>query len=199
MRSDYANSKPRKSKPRGKRSTPAKAAAPAPRPVSPLKLVLGLVVIAAFGYMLWFLKHDDEASAAAEKIEKVAPATEKQVVVKAPVVKDALPPMPKEEWTYQKELENKQVEVDVPVRSNEPTRPYQMQCGSFRKDSQAQELKAVIAFQGLEAQVRKSAGSSGDWYKVVLGPYDQKRQAERDRHTLQRAGVNGCMIWYWQG
>ncbi|MCH1918107.1 SPOR domain-containing protein [Shewanella sp. A3A] len=199
MRSDYANSKPRKSKPRGKRSTPAKATAPAPRPVSPLKLVLGLAVIVAFGYMLWFLKNDDAATEAQQRVEKVAPATEKPVVVKAPVLKDALPPIPKEEWTYQKELENKQVEVDVPAASNQPARPYQMQCGSFRKDSQAQELKAVIAFQGLEAQVRKVAGTNGDWYKVILGPYDQKRKAERDRHSLQRAGVNGCMIWFWQG
>ncbi|KFZ37804.1 sporulation protein [Shewanella mangrovi] len=197
MRSDYANSKPRKPRQRGKSKASKPAAAPVtPHKVSPLKLVVGLAVVVAFFYALWFLKHDDTEAVSSNGTEQ------KVVEVKVPTTsskpKDALPPKPKEEWTYQKELENKQVEVDVPEKANQPTRPYQMQCGSFRKDSQAQELKAVIAFQGLEAQVRKVNGSSGDWYKVILGPYDHKRQAERDRHTLQRAGVNGCMIWFWQ-
>lgn len=196
MRSDYANSKPRKSKPRGKRPAPAKKPTPpaTPRQVSPLRLLIGCVVVAAFAYLLWFLKNDDVAPAPAAVQSQ---ATNVKPVVVKPKPQDALPPKPKQEWTYQKELENKQVEVDVPDRAKQPTRPYQMQCGSFRKDSQAQELKAVIAFQGLEAQVRKVKGSSGNWYKVILGPYDHKRQAERERHTLQRAGVNGCMIWYW--
>ena len=59
-------------------------------------------------------------------------------------------------------------------------------------------MKALIAFQGLTAQVRQTQGTKGTWYKVVLGPYDTKRAAERERHALQRAGINGCQIWYWE-
>ncbi len=72
-----------------------------------------------------------------------------------------------------------------------------MQCGSFRKQGQAEELKARIAFQGFEAQVRPSEGSSGRWYRVIIGPYESKRLAEKQRHTLQRAKINGCKIWLW--
>ena len=96
-------------------------------------------------------------------------------------------------------LENKEVKVDIPKQSDKPSRPYQMQCGSFRKQSQADALKAKIAFQGLEAMVRKVSGKKGEWYKVVLGPYPKKRHAERERHKLQRGGVNGCQIWFWEG
>lgn len=71
---------------------------------------------------------------------------------------------------------------------------YQLQCASFRQESQANEMKAVIAFQGLEAQVRQVEGTTGVWYKVALGPYERKRDAERKRHTLQNAGINGCQI-----
>ncbi|MDT3319883.1 SPOR domain-containing protein [Shewanella sp. SP1S2-4] len=115
----------------------------------------------------------------------------------APPKKDpnALPPQPKEEWTYLNELENKHVEVDIPdvVATRSPMQ-YQLQCASFRQESQANEMKAVIAFQGLEAQVRQVEGTTGVWYKVALGPYERKRDAERKRHTLQNAGINGCQI-----
>jgi cell division protein FtsN len=74
---------------------------------------------------------------------------------------------------------------------------YLMQCGSFRAASQAQKMKATIAFQGLEAQVRPSDGKSGRWHRVILGPYDSKRLAEKHRHSLQKANINTCKIWNW--
>ncbi|MCU7994163.1 SPOR domain-containing protein [Shewanella glacialipiscicola] len=129
-----------------------------------------------------------------EETAEPVPVAEPVVV---PLKKDpnALPPQPKEEWTYLKELENKHVEVDIPdvVASRTPVL-YQLQCASFRQESQANEMKAVIAFQGLEAQVRQIEGTTGIWYKVALGPYERKRDAERKRHTLQKAGINGCQI-----
>ena len=123
--------------------------------------------------------------------------TTETAVLIVPPKKDpnALPPQPKEEWTYLNELENKHVEVDIPdiVASRTPMQ-YQLQCASFRQESQANEMKAVIAFQGLEAQVRQVEGTTGVWYKVALGPFERKRDAERKRHTLQKAGINGCQI-----
>ena len=50
---------------------------------------------------------------------------------------------------------------------------------------------------GLESQVRSSEGKNGLWYRVILGPYETKRAAERDRHKLQRAKIYGCAIWNW--
>jgi len=126
----------------------------------------------------------------------VAAPVEEQPVVEVPK-KDpnALPPKPKEEWTYLDELENKHVEVDIPdVVATRAPQQYQLQCASFRQESQANQMKAVIAFQGLEAQVRQIEGTSGTWYKVILGPYERKRDAERKRHTLQNAGINGCQL-----
>lgn len=106
-----------------------------------------------------------------------------------------MPPKPKEEWTYLDELENKHVEVDIPdVVATRAPQQYQLQCASFRQESQANQMKAVIAFQGLEAQVRQIEGTSGTWYKVILGPYERKRDAERKRHVLQNAGINGCQL-----
>ena len=185
MSRDYANKpKPRRNT-RGKKTTKQQ-----PKSFPILALLFVVMCIGAFGYFLWSIKDSAETAPQTTKIEQPKPKPRK---------KDELPPKPKEQWEYQDMLKNKEVEVDLPKKSDKPSRPYQMQCGSFRKQSQADALKAQIAFQGLEAIVKKVKGSSGEWHKVVLGPYPRKRQAERDRHILQRAGVNGCQIWFWEG
>lgn len=45
----------------------------------------------------------------------------------------------------------------------------------------------------MTSRVIKKEGSS--WYRVVLGPYKFKRDAEKDRHKLQRAKIEPCAIW----
>lgn len=106
---------------------------------------------------------------------------------------EVLPEMPEPQWEYENTLKIQEVEVEIPEQ-NKSTRPYQMQCGSFRQKSDAESLKAKIAFQGLNSTVKKT----GSWYRVILGPYDRKRTAEKERHKLQRAKINGCMIWHWR-
>jgi cell division protein FtsN len=187
---DYANRKPTKGK---AKSTRRKSQTPAPRRFPLLLLLVTAGLVGGFGYFLWSINNSSSGDTEPVVVEQ----PKKPVVKKDP---NALPPKPKELWTYQQELENKQVEVDIPDADKaKPSRPYQMQCGSFRTLSQAEEMKAVIAFQGLSANIRKVKGTTGDWHKVSLGPYDSKRQVERERHTLQKAGINGCIILFWQG
>lgn len=190
---DYANRKPTK---KGKANTSRRKQAPAPKRFPLVLLLITLTLLGGFGYFLWSINNSAESTESTEA--PVIEQAQEQVKPKPKKDPNALPPVPTEKWTYQEALQNKQVEIDLPEEVK-PTRPYQMQCGSFRKESQANEMKAVIAFQGLEAQVRKVKGTSGIWYKVVLGPYERKRAAERHRHVLQRGGLNGCMIWFWEG
>lgn len=112
---------------------------------------------------------------------------------KTPIKEEVLPEKPQPKWDYVDTLKTKEVKVDIP-KEIKPTKPYQMQCGSFRNKSDAESLKASIAFQGLESLVKKT----GSWYRVILGPYDRKRVAEKQRHKLQRAKINGCQIWLWR-
>ncbi|AQS40436.1 sporulation related protein [Shewanella psychrophila] len=188
---DYAKRSPaRKGKAKPK-TTRRKSQAPAPRRFPLVLLLVTLALLAGFGYFLWSINNSAE-----DLDEKEGPVVE-QADVKPTKKKDpkALPPKPKEKWTYQQELENKEVEVDVP-EVTAPTHNYQMQCGSFRTQSQADQMKAVIAFQGLESDISKVRGTTGDWYKVSLGPYERKRQAEKHRHILQKAGIDGCFLMY---
>jgi len=163
-----------------------KAPPPTPKPALPwLRIVVTLVLVGLFAYFLWAIKSKSSAVKTEELEQKSAPVAQEQ---------DALPDMPKEEWEFIKSLPEYTVEVEVEEQQQSSVR-YLMQCGSFKINNQAQELKAKIAMQGLEAQVRNSEGSS--WYRVILGPYESKRHAEADRHQLQKAKINGCVIWNW--
>lgn len=104
------------------------------------------------------------------------------------------------DFSFYDELENKTVEVpdEEPkiVTKTRSTKRYIMQCGSFRKKTSAETLRAQIAMNGFEANIKPSVEKSGKrWFRVVLGPYDSKRFAERERHQLERNNINNCRIW----
>lgn len=160
--------------------------APAPeKPSLPwIRIIITCALVAGFSYFLWSLKTNTPVPVENTANSTQAPKTTDE---------DALPEIPEEEWEFIKSLPEYTVEIDD-KQQDQPIILRLMQCGSFRKESQAHELKARIAFQGLESQVRTK---SGRWYRVILGPYENKRLAEKDRHILQRAKINGCKIWNW--
>ncbi|MFT4994646.1 MAG: cell division protein FtsN [Paraglaciecola sp.] len=160
-------------------------AAPLPpkRSLPWLRIIITLGLLGGFVFLLWSIK-DKGAD----------PVTGPQPAVSDAV--DALPDMPEEEWDFIKSLPEYTVEVDVQDRPLSDQQ-YLMQCGSFRVKAQAEKMKAQIAFQGLEAQVRPSENGSGRWHRVILGPYTSKRRAETHRHTLQKAKITTCKIWNW--
>ena len=183
----------------------------AARSVAWIKVVFAILVVGAFVAGLWYLK-DSGAGASSDpateftqdgagnSVNKFSSGANKKTI-EVPVTatsdeRDPLPVLAEEQWEFIEGLPSYSVEVEVNELPNADRR-YLMQCGSFRKKSQAEELRATIAFQGMESQVLESKGSKGIWYRVVLGPYESKRDAERDRHTLRSARVNRCQIWNW--
>ena len=147
---------------------------------------VALLLMGVFGYGLFFLSNEPAP-------EPVQPVEITPVIVpEKPKKTDPLPPLPEEKWEYMKELPDKEIKVEA-KEQKAPEIPYIMQCGAYKTRAQAEERKMDIAFQGLSSEIRKKANSS--WYRVVLGPYPYKRQAEKDRHKLQRAKIEPCAIW----
>lgn len=145
----------------------------------PVLIILALVLITFLGYFIF--------------VEDKPEATKVQEHVFIKKKEEALPKKPIDKWEYVDDLKVKEVEVDLP-KKKASTKTYQMQCGSFKTKKQAESLKAKIAFQGLNSQIKKT----GNWYRVILGPYKRKRLAERDKHKLQRSKVYGCAVWLWR-
>ncbi len=162
---------------------------PAPKKTRrPLPVRSGLIAIAAvsiFGYGLTFLSQSPEPPK--KQVSRPAPAPKPKATKK-----EVLPPPPAQEWDYEKILPNKEIEVTAKELVVSEI-PYIMQCGAYKTMAQAEERKAMIAFQGITSKIRKKEESS--WYRVVLGPYKFKRDAERDKHKLQRAKIEPCAIW----
>ncbi len=151
----------------------------------PIVRLLGVfTLVIGFGVFLWSIKDNVEEEVDTQVSRPVAPTEE------------ALPELPEEEWEYIKTLPGYEVEVDIKEQEQSDKR-YLMQCASFRTRAQAEEMKAKIAFQGLEALIRHSTGSNGDWFRVILGPFESKRDAEKVKHSLRKVNIATCQIWYW--
>ena len=146
--------------------------------------LLALLLAGGFGYGLYLLNSDPEPAPAPQHSEPVA--------VQKPKPQKALPPPPKEKWDYMKSLPKRQVEV-VAKELKISKVPYVLQCGAYKKKSQAESRKVAIAFQGLKSRVIKKPGSS--WYRVILGPFTFRRDAEKNRHILRRVKIEPCAIW----
>jgi cell division protein FtsN len=185
---DYVKRKPASRKKASAKQQPAPTST-----VAKFKVTLAICVLIAFGVGIYWLGTIEDVSVQQTQevtAEETLPTHE--VIESSIDAKDPLPELPEEEFKFFAELPGYEVKVDV--EAIESDKRYLMQCGSFRAYGQADEMRAKMAFVGLEPQIR---GSQNGWYRVVLGPYTSKRRAEKDRHTLQRTNINSCQIWLW--
>ncbi len=72
---------------------------------------------------------------------------------------------------------------------------YFLQAGAFQNESDAESLKAKIAFAGFEANVKSvNLPDKGTLYRVRLGPYKSSDEANRVKTTLSQNGINAAMV-----
>jgi cell division protein FtsN len=164
------------------------------RSLSVMRISMTLLLLAGFVGFLWHIKHN-KPETVNEPVQSEAVANPKVVEQEQPEF-EPLPDIPEEDWQFFTLLPETSVKVEVNQQTQSDKR-YLMQCGSFRNPIQAESTRARIALQGLESIVRESNGDTGIWYRVILGPYESVRSAEKDRHVLQQINMNGCAIWYW--
>ncbi|MGC9421028.1 SPOR domain-containing protein [Vibrio sp.] len=146
--------------------------------------LLALILLSGFIYGLYRLSLAPEPPAPQSAGRQQSQSSKTQT--------QTIPPRPTEKWDYVESLPNREIEVIAKEQVISEI-PYIMQCGAYKTLQQAETRKLDIAFQGLSSKIRKKENSS--WYRVVLGPYTFKRDAERDRHKLQRAKIEPCAIW----
>lgn len=81
----------------------------------------------------------------------------------------------------------------APVASGKES--YFLQAGAFQSETDAEGLKAKIAFAGMEANVRSvNLADKGTLYRVRLGPYKSLEEVNRIKATLSQNGINAAVV-----
>nr|WP_237397832.1 MULTISPECIES: SPOR domain-containing protein [unclassified Gilliamella] len=161
---------------------------------------LAIILIVLFSAILYFVTNNAPKKSVAQQKAKTQP----------PVI--TLPEQPQERWTYLKELETPNVNYGstsnsiakerqqildsfvnnarATTSSSQPTiTKWLLQCGAFKDKSNADTLKAKLAMTGISGNI-----SSGQLYKVTVGPYESKEEASKVLNSLNSNGINSCVI-----
>ena len=70
-----------------------------------------------------------------------------------------------------------------------------LQAGAFQSETDAENLKAKIAFSGFEASVRAvNLPDKGTLYRVRLGPYKSVDEVNRIKATLSQNGIGAALV-----
>lgn len=84
----------------------------------------------------------------------------------------------------------------TPKEKATPALSYIIQVGSFRQLGQAEELKAKLAFSGLQASIQTTKLDNRESrYRVYVGPFPSKEAALASQQQIQKAHqLNGLIV-----
>lgn len=95
--------------------------------------------------------------------------------------------VPEQELSKQREPEDA-TSADIAQDS------YILQVGSFRAASDAEEMKARLALNGVTAQVQQVTVNDQTWHRVRVGPVAGAREADDLRRKLQDLDVDSLVM-----
>jgi cell division protein FtsN len=71
---------------------------------------------------------------------------------------------------------------------------YLLQAGSFKAREDADRLRAELILQGHEAMIKEVENAKGVWHRVIIGPFDNKRDLTRARNRLAEANIESLQL-----
>jgi hypothetical protein len=108
--------------------------------------------------------------------------------VAPPSAKSALPPEPRP-------APKAEVSALRETPKSTSTETVYLQAGAFQSQTDAENLKAKIAFSGFEAYVRPvNLPDKGTLYRVRLGPYKSSDEVNRIKATLSQNGIAAAIV-----
>ena len=122
-------------------------------------------------------KNANDAKSAKPADSAIAPKDAKPALVKEPT-KDPI-----------KDI----VTQPVPMKSLNET--LYLQAGAFQNATDADNMKAKIAFAGFEATVQSvNLAAKGTLYRVRLGPYKSQDEVNRIKNVLSQNGISAAVV-----
>ncbi len=71
---------------------------------------------------------------------------------------------------------------------------YFVQVGAFRTAEDAEAHRARLSLMGIEARITEREQSGRQVFRVRLGPYDKKDEADRQKERLEGSGVETALV-----
>ncbi|MFC1740842.1 SPOR domain-containing protein [Pseudomonadota bacterium] len=71
---------------------------------------------------------------------------------------------------------------------------YVLQVGSFREQSDAEQMKARLALLGVTARIQTVTVNDATWHRVRVGPVSGARQADTMRNQLANNGIESLVM-----
>lgn len=71
---------------------------------------------------------------------------------------------------------------------------YVLQAGSFRERQDADRRRAQLLLLNLEPQVEETNGDNGRWFRVYLGPYEDRATMNKARSLTASQGIDTLLL-----
>jgi cell division protein FtsN len=180
-------------KPAARRVSPPPA--PARRPPWGLALA-SLLVVTALVYLLYLLLDtpQDRATPVTGPAAKTVQPTQAKPAAKTEPVPVLEPKGSRFEF-YEKLPKAEIVAPKVDAYKSTPRdaimeHRYLLQAGSFRDPADAERMRARLILEGLPGvRTDRSDGSNGIWYRVRLGPFDNRAALNQARNKLSSLNI----------
>lgn len=200
-----------KKKKRSKKKAQAtfkQSAPPPPKRPAPWLLVFTGIAVGSFITFLGFLytQKDQHKETVAPPVSQVKvpatpPAAEKQPSAQSEETKKPDSP----DFDFYNMLPSLEVVIDEAQfqeflkrpssQQDEKTYLYILQAGSFRQFNQADQLKAQLAFLGIETQIQSVVINDDEqWYRVRLLPETSLRKVDQKKRILTRNGIRAILL-----
>ena len=115
--------------------------------------------------------------------------TRERTVAIAPAVTKSLPPDELKPSAKTETIAGKETQKSVGAET------VFLQAGAFQSETDAENLKAKIAFSGFEASIRSvNLPDKGTLYRVRLGPYKSSDEVNRIKATLSQNGISAAVV-----
>ncbi|EWS53257.1 cell division protein FtsN [Methylibium sp. T29] len=69
-----------------------------------------------------------------------------------------------------------------------------MQVGAYARTEEAEAQRAKLAIQGFESKITEREQSGRTMYRVRVGPFVQRAEAEKVKETLDGAGMVSALV-----
>jgi len=120
----------------------------------------------------------------------------------SPASRPSAAPEPSPEVTFEFDnlLRNSQVTTNPDAYAVEGTEQetgsieYLIQAASFRREADAETLRAQLLLQDLPAQTTSTRLNNAVWYRVTVGPFDSQVLAQRAMTRLREQNLDALWI-----